>query len=100
MWSAPVRKSKLPKRRLGLKSMAAKARYNKSAVAGLGACLVGTTQTIADRICAYEDAGLDLLLLQFNPMEEGLERFLSDVLPLVERQRGRVAREAASAGAI
>jgi hypothetical protein len=33
-------------------------------------------------------------------MEEGLERFLSDVLPLVERQRGRIAREAANASAI
>lgn len=70
-----------------------KARYNKSAVAGLSACLVGTAQTIAERICAYEDAGLDLLLLQFNPMEEGLHRFLSEVLPLVEMRRGRVAAE-------
>jgi dimethylsulfone monooxygenase len=68
-----------------------KARYNKSAVAALGACLVGTAQTIAERICAYEDAGLDLLLLQFNPMEEGLDRFLSEVLPLVEKQRGPIA---------
>lgn len=71
-----------------------KARYNKSAVAALGACLVGTAQTIAERICAYEDAGLDLLLLQFNPMEEGLDRFLSEVLPLVEKHRGRLAAEA------
>ena len=68
-----------------------KARYNKSAVAALGACLVGTPQTIAERICAYEDAGLDLLLLQFNPMEEGLDRFLSEVLPLVEKHRSRAA---------
>jgi FMNH2-dependent dimethyl sulfone monooxygenase len=59
------------------------ARYNKSAIAGLGACLVGTPQTIAETIRAYGDAGLDMLLLQFNPMEEGLDRFLSDVIPLV-----------------
>jgi FMNH2-dependent dimethyl sulfone monooxygenase len=73
-----------------------KARYNKSAVAALGPCLVGTAQTIAERICAYEDAGLDLLLLQFNPMEQGLDRFLSEVLPLVEKQRGPPAAKAAN----
>ena len=59
------------------------ARYNKSAVSGLGACLVGTPELIAERICAYGQAGLDFMLLQSNPMEEGFDRFLSDVLPLV-----------------
>jgi FMNH2-dependent dimethyl sulfone monooxygenase len=43
-------------------------RYNKSAAAGVGFCLVGTPQTIADRIRRYEDAGLDLMLFQFSPM--------------------------------
>lgn len=76
---------------LWLEEHGRKARYNKSAVAALGACLVGTAETIAQRICAYEVAGLDLLLLQFNPMEEGLDRFLSEVLPLVEKHRSRVA---------
>jgi FMNH2-dependent dimethyl sulfone monooxygenase len=40
---------------------------------------------IAERIRAYEEAGLDFMLLQSNPMEEGFDRFLSDVLPLVNR---------------
>ena len=61
------------------------ARYNKSAVSGLGACLVGTPELIAERICAYEQAGLEFMLLQSNPMEEGFDRFLSDVLPLVNQ---------------
>ena len=61
------------------------ARYNKSAVSGLGACLVGTPELIAERISAYGQAGLDFMLLQSNPMEEGFDRFLSDVLPLVKQ---------------
>lgn len=61
------------------------ARYNKSSVAGLGACLVGTPELIADRIRAYEDVGIGLMLLQFHPMQEGLETFISEVLPLLGR---------------
>ncbi len=64
------------------------ARYNKSAVSGLGACLVGTPDLIAERICAYEQAGLNFMLIQSNPMEEGFERFLADILPLVNRHKG------------
>ena len=65
------------------------ARYNKSAVSGLGACLVGTPQLIAERICAYEQAGLDFILIQSNPMEEGLDQFLSDILPLVNASKAK-----------
>ena len=68
-----------------LEAYAELARYNRSAVSGLGACLVGTPQVIAERICAYEAAGLDFMLLQSNPMEVGFDRFLSDVLPLVNQ---------------
>ena len=60
-------------------------RYNKSAAAGVGACLVGTPQTIADRLRRYEDAGLDLMLFQFSPMIEGLDNFIEKVLPLLGR---------------
>ncbi len=47
---------------------------------GLRAGLVGTPQQIAERIGAYADAGVDLLLLQFSPQLEEMERFGRDVI--------------------
>ena len=61
--------------------------YNKSSVSGLGACLVGTPELIAERICAYHEAGLEFMLLQSNPMEEGFDQFIADILPLVRKVR-------------
>ncbi len=63
------------------------ARYNRSASAGLGACLVGTRDMIIERIDAYRRAGVELLLLQFHPMIEGLEQFVADILPQVTRSQ-------------
>ena len=60
-----------------------KARYNRSSISGLAAGLVGTPELIAERIARYEEHGLGLMLYQFNPMEEGLERFVAEVLPLL-----------------
>jgi FMNH2-dependent dimethyl sulfone monooxygenase len=60
------------------------ARYNRSAMAGLGACLVGTRDTIIDRIKAYEQAGVGLLLLHFHPMIEGFDQFVAEILPFVQ----------------
>lgn len=54
---------------------------------GLRPNLIGTPEQIADRILAYERAGLDLLLLQFSPQLEEMERFARDVMPLVEEKR-------------
>jgi dimethylsulfone monooxygenase len=42
---------------------------------GLRAGLVGTPQQVADRIGAFEAAGVDLLLLQCSPQLEEMERF-------------------------
>ncbi len=42
---------------------------------GLGSGLVGTPQQIADRIGEFERAGADLLLLQFSPQAEEMDRF-------------------------
>jgi FMNH2-dependent dimethyl sulfone monooxygenase len=67
-----------------LEAYGRQARYNKSSIAGLGACLVGTPVTIAERIDAYEDMGVNLLLLQFHPMEQGLAHFISEVLPMTK----------------
>ena len=56
-----------------------------SAVAAksLGAGLVGTPEMIAERIRVYEELGVTCLMLQFHPMREGLERFASEVMPLI-----------------
>jgi len=50
---------------------------------GLRAGLVGTAQQIAGRIREFERAGVDLLLLQFSPQYEEMERFAAEVIPLV-----------------
>lgn len=50
----------------------------------LGAGLVGTPEVIAERIRKLEDAGIDRLMLRFTPMGEGLQRFGSEVLPLLK----------------
>ena len=51
---------------------------------GLRAGLVGTAPQIAERIREFERAGVDLLLLQFSPQYEEMERFAQEVMPLVE----------------
>jgi FMNH2-dependent dimethyl sulfone monooxygenase len=48
---------------------------------------VGTPELIAERICAYHEAGLEFMLLQSNPMEEGFDQFIADILPLVKKAR-------------
>jgi hypothetical protein len=52
---------------------------------GLRAGLVGTAEQVAERIIALEDAGVGLLLLQFSPQLEEMDRFAETVMPLVER---------------
>lgn len=49
---------------------------------GLKAGLVGTPEQIAARILEFENAGVDLLLLQFSPQLEEMERFAEAVIPL------------------
>jgi FMNH2-dependent dimethyl sulfone monooxygenase len=51
---------------------------------GLRAGLVGTYEQVADRIRELEAVGVDLLLLQFSPQAEEMERFAESVMPLVE----------------
>jgi FMNH2-dependent dimethyl sulfone monooxygenase len=48
---------------------------------GLRSGLVGTPQQVADRIGEFEKAGTDLLLLQFSPQMEEMERFADSVIP-------------------
>ena len=50
---------------------------------GLKAGLAGTPEQIAERILEFERAGVDLLLLQFSPQQDEMERFAEGVIPLV-----------------
>lgn len=50
---------------------------------GLRAGLVGTPEQVAERVRAYQDAGVGLLLLQCSPQLEEMERFAETVMPLV-----------------
>jgi dimethylsulfone monooxygenase len=50
---------------------------------GLRAGLTGTPEQVAERIVEFEEAGVDLLLLQFSPQYEEMERFAAEVMPLV-----------------
>ncbi len=47
---------------------------------GLRSGLVGTSQQVADRVGEFEDAGVDLLLLQFSPQMEEMELFADSVI--------------------
>ena len=47
---------------------------------GLRAGLVGTAEQVAERVAAFADAGVDLLLLQCSPQLEEMERFASAVI--------------------
>ena len=47
---------------------------------GLRPNLVGTPEQVAERIRAYEAAGLDLLLLQMSPQAEEMDRFADTVM--------------------
>lgn len=50
---------------------------------GLRTGLVGTPETVAARLRELERAGTDLVLLQFSPQLEEMERFAEEVMPLV-----------------
>jgi FMNH2-dependent dimethyl sulfone monooxygenase len=51
---------------------------------GLRAGLVGTAEQVGERIVELEEAGVGLLLLQFSPQLEEMERFAETVIPLME----------------
>jgi dimethylsulfone monooxygenase len=47
---------------------------------GLRPNFVGTPEQVRERIGAYEEAGLDLLLLQMSPQAEEMDRFAAQVI--------------------
>jgi FMNH2-dependent dimethyl sulfone monooxygenase len=58
---------------------------------GLKAGLVGTPEQVAQQIDRFSEAGVDLLLLQFSPQHEEMERFAEEVMPLVATANPSVA---------
>jgi FMNH2-dependent dimethyl sulfone monooxygenase len=48
---------------------------------GLRSGLIGTPEQVQERVAAFADAGADLLLLQFSPQLEEMERFARCVIP-------------------
>jgi len=53
---------------------------------GLRAGLVGTPERVAEQVRAFEEVGVDLLLLQCSPQLEEMERFAEQVMPLAGRE--------------
>jgi FMNH2-dependent dimethyl sulfone monooxygenase len=63
---------------------------------GLRSGLVGTPEQVSERIAEFEDAGVDLLLLQFSPQLEEMERFSEQVIRPRARPAAKVINEFAS----
>jgi FMNH2-dependent dimethyl sulfone monooxygenase len=63
--------------------VAVSAREYSVGTRGLRPNLVGTPEQVAERIRAYRDAGVTLLLIQSSPLAPELERIAADVFPLV-----------------
>jgi FMNH2-dependent dimethyl sulfone monooxygenase len=47
---------------------------------GLRSGLIGTPEQVAERLTQFESAGVDLVLLQFSPQLEEMERFAQTVI--------------------
>ena len=60
----------------------------KSASVAVGANLIGTPKTVVERIRRYESLGIDLFMLQFYPMHQGLDSFAIEVLPGLVKASG------------
>jgi FMNH2-dependent dimethyl sulfone monooxygenase len=58
---------------------------------GLRSGLVGTPEQVAERIEEFEQAGVDLLLLQFSPQLEEMERFSELVISRAQRVQAAAA---------
>jgi FMNH2-dependent dimethyl sulfone monooxygenase len=52
---------------------------------GLRPNLIGTPEQVRERIEEYEEAGLDLLLLQLSPQAEEMDRFAEQVIALMKQ---------------
>ena len=48
---------------------------------GTLAGLVGSYEQVGERIQAFHDAGVELFMLQFQPIEDELDRFADKIIP-------------------
>ena len=53
---------------------------------GTMAGLVGSYDQVAERIGAFHAAGIELFMLQFQPLEAEVARFASEVIPRVRER--------------
>ena len=60
---------------------------------GLASGLVGTPEQVQERIAEFEDAGVDLLLLQCSPQLEEMERFARTVIRADKSSRAPTGAE-------
>jgi len=58
---------------------------------GTLAGLVGSYDQVAERIAAFAEAGIELFMLQFQPLEEEVERFGAELIPRVRALAPSVA---------
>jgi alkanesulfonate monooxygenase len=56
---------------------------------GTAAGLVGSYDTVARRINEFHAAGIELFMLQFQPLDAEMRRFAEEVFPLVGRDQSR-----------
>jgi len=59
---------------------------------GLQSGLVGTSEQLAARVAEFEEAGVDLLLLQSSPQLEEMERFAEEIIRPGIKAEARSAR--------
>ena len=58
---------------------------------GTSARLVGSYDTVARRIVEFNAIGVELFMLQFQPVDENMARFAEHVIPRVRHLQGRAA---------
>ncbi len=54
---------------------------------GTAAGLVGSYDTVAARIREFHAAGIELFMLQFQPLESEMQRFAEHIFPRVKRRQ-------------
>ncbi len=77
---AETRKQAIDQAR-SLEAYGARDRISLVAAKALGAGLVGTPDDIVERLTVLHQIGIDLPMVHFHPMRDGLETFASEVMP-------------------
>ncbi len=80
MICAETRKEAIERAR-SLEAYGARDRISLVAAKALGAGLVGTPDDIVERLSVLHQIGIDIPMIHFYPMLDGLETFASEVVP-------------------